>query len=299
MNWLAWAWLPWRRSITASSLAPLPPGPTPSACRPSARQRFSTRSPNSQRNGSRASPGAVPRLADLRRLPPRRGLQSNRRSSRVECLLGIWGPHSAGLPRSTRRHRHRTRHARARLHGRVRPTRRQSTRTCPASCCCSTGITPACAARSCPPWRGSRCLGYRWKRSCVPRSSSWLARTAMADGSIRGGWVQPNLQPAMEPLPTPEPRQSNARRDERDGLRRRFESCPGNARPPAPTPVQQRPQPATPPSAYTVQRAWVGDIRAARNAGRRPARAPMSSAAASPPAQASVGMTADQCLVCA
>lgn len=47
-------------SITASSLAPLPPGPTPSACRSSARQRFSTRSPNSQRNGSRASPRRSP-----------------------------------------------------------------------------------------------------------------------------------------------------------------------------------------------------------------------------------------------
>src|SRR5688572_18725621 len=29
MNWLAWVWLPWRRSTTASSLAPLPQGPTP------------------------------------------------------------------------------------------------------------------------------------------------------------------------------------------------------------------------------------------------------------------------------
>lgn len=47
-------------SITASSLAPLPPGPTPSACRSSARQRFLTRSPNSRRNGSRASPRPSP-----------------------------------------------------------------------------------------------------------------------------------------------------------------------------------------------------------------------------------------------
>src|SRR5215472_12777497 len=37
--------------------------------------------------------GAVPRLADLRRLPPQHGPQSNSRSSRVECLLGIWSPH--------------------------------------------------------------------------------------------------------------------------------------------------------------------------------------------------------------
>jgi hypothetical protein len=50
-------------------------------------------------------------------------------------------------------------------------------------------------------------------------------------------------------------------------------------------------------ASYTVQSAWVGDIRAARNAGSRPARAPMSRAAASPPAQARVGMTVAQCLV--
>ena len=31
MNWLAWAWPPWRGSTTASSLAPLPSGPTLSA----------------------------------------------------------------------------------------------------------------------------------------------------------------------------------------------------------------------------------------------------------------------------
>ncbi|MFC7641131.1 ABC transporter substrate-binding protein [Streptosporangium lutulentum] len=47
-------------SITASSLAPPPPGPTPSACRSSARRRFSTSSPNSRRDGSRASPRRSP-----------------------------------------------------------------------------------------------------------------------------------------------------------------------------------------------------------------------------------------------
>jgi substrate-binding family protein len=62
-------------------------------------------------------PGAVPRLADLRRLPPQRRLQPNRRSSRAERLLGIRGPHPAGLPRSTRRHRHRTRHGKERVDG--------------------------------------------------------------------------------------------------------------------------------------------------------------------------------------
>jgi hypothetical protein len=113
-NWLAWAWPPWRGSITASSLAPLPPGPTPSACRSSARRRFSTRSPNSRRMGRAPRPAAVPRLADLRGLPPRRGPQPNRRGGPAECLLGSRDPHSAGPPRSTRRHRHRTRHERAR-----------------------------------------------------------------------------------------------------------------------------------------------------------------------------------------
>src|SRR5215471_19664048 len=41
-----------------------------------------------------------------------------------------------------------------------------------------------------------------------------------------------------------------------------------------------------------LQSAWVGDRRAARMAGRSPARAPMSRAAARPPAQAWGGMTA-------
>jgi len=48
---------------------------------------------------------------------------------------------------------------------------------------------------------------------------------------------------------------------------------------------------------YTVQSASVGDMRAARMAGSRPAMAPMSRAAASPPVQARVGMTVVQCLV--
>ena len=41
----------------------------------------------------------------------------------------------------------------------------------------------------------------------------------------------------------------------------------------------------------TLQRAWVGDRRAARMAGSSPAKAPMTTAAARPPAQASGGMT--------
>jgi transposase len=44
----------------------------------------------------------------------------------------------------------------------------------------------------------------------------------------------------------------------------------------------------------TVRSAWVGDRRAARMAGSSPARAPMMRAAASPPAQASGGMTMAQ-----
>ena len=43
--------------------------------------------------------------------------------------------------------------------------------------------------------------------------------------------------------------------------------------------------------AHMVQRAWVGDRRAARMAGSSPARAPMATAAARPPAQAWDGMT--------
>ena len=50
---------------------------------------------------------------------------------------------------------------------------------------------------------------------------------------------------------------------------------------------------------HRVQRAWVGDSRAARMAGSSPAAAPMSSAAARPPAQASGGMTIAQPWACA
>jgi hypothetical protein len=48
---------------------------------------------------------------------------------------------------------------------------------------------------------------------------------------------------------------------------------------------------------HIVQRAWVGDMRAARIAGRSPAMAPMARAAVRPPAQARAGMTVFQCLV--
>ena len=44
-------------------------------------------------------------------------------------------------------------------------------------------------------------------------------------------------------------------------------------------------------SCQTAQRAWVGDRRAARMAGSSPARAPMITVAARPPAQAWGGMT--------
>jgi hypothetical protein len=45
---------------------------------------------------------------------------------------------------------------------------------------------------------------------------------------------------------------------------------------------------------HMLHRAWVGDMRAARSAGHSPAIAPMSTAAASPPAQASRGITVAQ-----
>jgi hypothetical protein len=48
---------------------------------------------------------------------------------------------------------------------------------------------------------------------------------------------------------------------------------------------------------HRLQRAWVGDIRAARMAGRSPARAPIARVEASPPAQASGGITVAQCWV--
>ncbi len=53
-------------------------------------------------------------------------------------------------------------------------------------------------------------------------------------------------------------------------------------------------RPGTRTVAYRLQRAWVGDRRAARMAGSSPAAAPMSSAAAKPPAHASGGMTVAQ-----
>jgi hypothetical protein len=48
---------------------------------------------------------------------------------------------------------------------------------------------------------------------------------------------------------------------------------------------------------HTVRSASVGESRAARSAGSRPATAPIRSAAPSPPAQARVGMTIAQPLV--
>jgi site-specific recombinase XerC len=48
-----------------------------------------------------------------------------------------------------------------------------------------------------------------------------------------------------------------------------------------------------------LHRASVGDRRAARSAGRRPARAPMMRAAANPPAQARGGTSMAQCWVVA
>ena len=47
----------------------------------------------------------------------------------------------------------------------------------------------------------------------------------------------------------------------------------------------------------SVQSASVGDIRAARSAGGIPAAAPMTTAAPSPPAQATGGMTVAQPLL--
>jgi len=48
---------------------------------------------------------------------------------------------------------------------------------------------------------------------------------------------------------------------------------------------------------HMLQRASVGDIRAARMAGSRPAMAPIARAEARPPAQARGGMTVAQCWV--
>ena len=48
---------------------------------------------------------------------------------------------------------------------------------------------------------------------------------------------------------------------------------------------------------HMLHRAWVGDIRAARRAGHRPATAPMRMAAPMPPPQARAGMTTSSCLV--
>ena len=48
---------------------------------------------------------------------------------------------------------------------------------------------------------------------------------------------------------------------------------------------------------HTVRSASVGDSRAARSAGRRPAMAPMAMEAPNPPAQATAGTTMAQCLV--
>jgi len=60
---------------------------------------------------------------------------------------------------------------------------------------------------------------------------------------------------------------------------------------------ERRPISVQLPVVYTLQRAWVGDMRAARSAGSSPATPPISTAAASPPAHATAGTTVVQWLV--
>ena len=57
--------------------------------------------------GRAPRPGAVPRLADLRRLPARRGPPADRRRGAAERLLGRRDPHPARPPRSGHRRRAR------------------------------------------------------------------------------------------------------------------------------------------------------------------------------------------------
>ena len=96
--------------------------------------------------GRAPRPGAVPRLADLRGLPPRRGPPSHRRRRRAERLLGVRDPHPAGPPRSPRRHRRRARHARARPRGGVRRARRAIARR--PSCSWSATRSRRCRSSS-------------------------------------------------------------------------------------------------------------------------------------------------------
>jgi hypothetical protein len=60
---------------------------------------------------------------------------------------------------------------------------------------------------------------------------------------------------------------------------------------------RHKPSPCVTSHSHTVRSASVGERRAARNAGRSPATAPMMMAAPNPPTQARVGTTTDQCLV--
>ena len=90
MSWPAWAWRPWRG---------VPQRRRSRRCRQGRRARPAV--PLLVRGARRAHrpadglgraprPGAVPRLADLRGLPPRRGPPPDRRGGRAERLLGLW-----------------------------------------------------------------------------------------------------------------------------------------------------------------------------------------------------------------
>ena len=97
-SWPNWAWRPSSGSTTASWPGPSPPGPTPWSCRSSARQRCSTPSPRAERPRRPHRPGPVPRLADLRRLPPPGRPHPRRRRRPVERLLGRRHPDPARPP---------------------------------------------------------------------------------------------------------------------------------------------------------------------------------------------------------
>ncbi|CAM5564760.1 hypothetical protein STANM309S_02676 [Streptomyces tanashiensis] len=148
---------------------------------------------------ARLAPASVPRLADLRGLPPRRRPGPDRRGHPAERLLGDRHAHPAGAPRSPRRHRPRTRRQRAHARGPVRRARRPrrlgaapARRQPGAGRALRQGRTGRPAARGVADRRSGRAAGVRrggplrWART-APESRS--CGTCPSAAEVAGDWV--------------------------------------------------------------------------------------------------------------
>jgi hypothetical protein len=114
--------------------------------------------------------------------------------------------------------------------------------------------------------------------SCAGGLAARVGRMRARGGSGHHGGGRPARRGVHPPAG-----HSRARPHHRADVRVRVRQRPGTR----PRPRHPRPQ--------TMRSASVGDIRAARRAGSRPAIVPMAMAAPMPPAQASAGITMVQC----